>query len=415
MSGIKFSFKLKAAFGSIPATEKIESNHASLMADYLKFNQFRESDEFKNFLTLEKKVQSDAFKKSLEAIKSDTFEKTIQYKQWKEYETLRKSSAVKKYFKHLKSEASQENKQEVLSQEVKKFKELETIVNSDEFKKIKADKEDKERYKKSEQYLELQRYESISKSAEILWFYKTQKANPFTELEKWEMIFSDEFNEKNLDANKWITNYYYGKAILNEPYSLSTDKHFPTDGKNLDIKNSVLSIQTKKESVKGKVWDPKFGFYEKEFQFTSGMISSGDSFRSDRGRFEAKVMLPDSYPIMNSFWLSTGKMLPEINIFSTQANGKIVLANHWGPKVQSSVAKLNGSRFLNKWFIFGLEWTKEKLIWTINGIPVREESNGLPNEPMFIVFNSSIMDDTAINKLPSSFQIDWIRVYKKVK
>lgn len=415
MSGIKFSFKLKAAFGSIPTTEKIESTHANLLADYLKFNQFRDSDEFKNFLALEKKVQSDSFKKALDAIKADTFEKTVQYKQWKEFLALKKNSAVKKYHRALNSSDEQKKLTLAAAPEVKKFKELETIINSDEFKKFKAEKEDKERYKRSEEYLELQRYESISKSAEILWYYKTLKASPFTELEKWQLVFDDEFNDKNLDTSKWITNYYYGKAILNEPYSLSTDKHFPTDGKNIEIKNSVLNILTKKESVKGKVWDPKFGFYEKEFQFTSGMISTGDSFRTDVGRFEAKVLLPDSFPVMNSFWLSTGKMLPEINIFNTQANGKIILANHWGPKVQSSVAKLNGSRFLNKWFIFGLEWTKEKLTWTINGIPVREESNGLPNEPMFIVFNSSIVDESGISKLPSSFQIDWVRVYKKVK
>jgi beta-glucanase (GH16 family) len=488
MSGIKFSFKLKAAFGSIPSTEKIESTHASLMADYLKFNQFRESDEFKNFLTLEKRVQSDTFKKSLEAIKADTFEKSPQYKQWKEFDALSKSSAIKKYNKYLltglpdfiakfentktwtsyqelnqivnssafktaveklkaekkfdgskeasqlsefdtlkknadlqkylhtiKASAYQRFKQTSQSSELKKLNELQLIVQSDEFKKIKAEKEDKERYKKSEEYQGLQRYESIKNSAEVTWYYKTLKSNQFEELEKWNLTFSDEFNEKTWDPSKWITNYYYGKTILNEPYSLSTDKHFPTDGKNLEFKNSVLNILTKKEAVKGKVWDPKFGFYDKEFQYTSGMISSGDSFRQDIGRFEAKVLLPDSYPVMNSFWLSTGKMLPEVNIFNTQANGKIILANHWGPKVQSSVAKLNGSRFLNKWFIFGLDWTKEKLVWTINGVPVREEANGLPNEPMFIVFNSAIMDDANLNKLPSSFQIDWVRVYKKVK
>jgi len=50
MSGIKFSFKLKAAFGSIPSTEKIESEHAKITAEYLKFNEFRESEKLKNYL-----------------------------------------------------------------------------------------------------------------------------------------------------------------------------------------------------------------------------------------------------------------------------------------------------------------------------------------------------------------------------
>lgn len=447
MSGIKFSFKLKAAFGSIPSTEKIESEHAKITAEYLKFNEFRESEKLKNYLALEKKVQSESFKKHLEAIKADTFEKSTQFKQLKEFEALAKSSGIKKYFKYKHSEdflfvekhqnsKNSENsdspeakhlakilqsskykafQQTDRSSELKKYFELDKTIQSDEFKKFKAEKEDKERYKQSPEYHDLQEYETLKNSEEFKWYFKTASSTKFAECEKWELKFADEFDGKSLDHDKWITNYYYGKTILNEPYSLVSDRHFPTDGKNLEFKDSVLSILTKKETVNGKVWDPKVGFYSKDFDYTSGMISTGESFRMEHGRFEAKVWLPESYPVMNSFWLSTGKMLPEINIFNTQANGKIFLANHWGPKVQSSVAKLNGHKFLNKWFIFGLEWTKNTLVWTINGIPVREETNGLPTEPMFITFNSSLMEEATSVKLPSAFKIDWVRVYKRVK
>lgn len=447
MSGIKFSFKLKAAFGSIPSTEKIESEHKKITSEYLKFKAFKESDGLKHYLELEKRVQSESFKKSLEAIKADTFEKSPQYKQLKDFEALAKSSAIKKYFKYIQSDdysfvknykpAATDGKQDSpeakrhqkisqsskylacvqteKSSELKKYFELEQTIKSDEFKKIRAEKEDKERYKQSAEYKSLQEFEGLRNSEEFKWYFKTAGSGKFTEIEKWELLFEDEFDAKNLDTDKWIPSYYYGKTLLNEPYSLVTDKHFPTDGRNIELKDSILNIVTKKETINGKVWDPKVGFYTKSFDYTSGMISTGESFRHEKGRFEAKVWIPDSFPVINSFWLSTGKMLPEINIFSSQANGKILLANHWGPKVQSSVAKLNGHKFMNQWFIFGLDWTQEKLTWTINGVVVREETNGLPKEPMFITFNSSMLEEPGSAKMPVSFKIDWVRVYQKAK
>ena len=104
-----------------------------------------------------------------------------------------------------------------------------------------------------------------------------------------------------VDRKKWILRYFWGDAVLNDTYALADEKHLFTDGKNLEIAQGKLKIITKKEKIQGKAWDPKMGFFPKEFNYTSGLISSGKSFRQQYGLFEAKIRFNRSYPVKPCF------------------------------------------------------------------------------------------------------------------
>ncbi len=472
MAGVKTQFKLLSFFGLVPNTEQIEQQEATLLNEYNWLREMEASEKIQEYYALEKRVTSDVFTKKLEAIKSDTFEKTNEYKQLKEFEALKKSSVIKKYFKYktngipervesiaksksferyqkLESNAGsgasdEEKKQQKdeldalrkdsdvkfylktiasskyktfqstdKSKELKRYFELEEFIASKEFNEVKKEKEDTERYKKTEEYAELEKYNKQKASDDMKKFFDIKDSKKFDEIKQWELTFVDEFEGKKLDADKWINHYFWGKALLNESYSLVSDKHFPTDGKNVEINNSILKIVTKKEKVNGKVWDPRVGFYPKDFDYSSGLISTGSSFRQKFGRFEAKIKLNSNSPVIDAFWMVSDLMLPEIDVVKTDNKGKTVFANHWGPQIKSSVSKLGGTKYQNNYFIFGIEWTENKISWTINRKVVKEATQGIPTDPMYLIFSSGLNEDPQGNMLPSSMEIDWVRCYQK--
>ncbi len=412
MTNLKTSFVLKSFFGRIPTTSKIEADEAALKKEHADFIAFSNSNDLKIIQELEKKVNSDEFKKKLEAIKADTFDKTKEYKKLQEYNGLLKNKLIKKY----NNSGTIEEVEKIKNVDLyKRFDELENLVNSKEFLELKAEKEDKERYKQSEEYKQQQQLSEMMGRDEVKKYFSLVKSNKFDELESWELSFFDDFDSAKLDANKWITNYFWGKALLNDGYSLATDKHYNTAGKNVDINDSICKISTKEEKAEGKTWHPRIGFYPKQYSYTSGLISTGESFRQTYGRFEAKIRIDQATPVTHAFWMVSEKMLPEIDIFKSDAKNKMSLTNHWGDNKKSKLSKYKAGKYINEFYIYSLEWTENKLTWKVNDTIIREETQGVPKESMYLIFSSGLQTDPTAGSLPSTMEIDWVKCYKKVK
>jgi beta-glucanase (GH16 family) len=62
-----------------------------------------------------------------------------------------------------------------------------------------------------------------------------------------------------------------------------------------------------------------------------------------------------------------------------------------------------------------LIWTPEKLIWKINNTPVFEITEGVPQEPMYVLLSSGISKNNEQIQLPCTMEVDWIRVYQEKK
>ncbi|HAN19829.1 MAG: hypothetical protein A2X13_12670 [Bacteroidetes bacterium GWC2_33_15] len=384
-----------------------------------KFGELDGSKEIEEYLELEKEIQSNEFKTSIQEAKNLKFENTEEYKKFQEFKSLKKSSDIKQYYKFQESEKLAIYKELNDSQEISDFEELEKYIQSDEFKERKQYLLIKDKFKLSEEYKQQQEYIALKKSDKIKWFFKLEKSYPFSEIENWELTFDDDFNDKNLDQDKWLTGYYYGKTLLNDNYVQANEKQFFTD-KNLEIKDSILRITTKFEKVKGKAWNPSMGFYPKEFDFTSGLINSGQSFRQKQGLFKAKIKVNHSYPVHHAFWMLGEKITPEIDIFKydKKSKKKLSIASYWGnpsndKEIKKERSSISGPDFSSDYYIYSLEWTPEKLIWKINDIPVFVQTEGLPDEPMYLLLSSGIAVDGVQANLPCTMEVDWIRVYQK--
>jgi hypothetical protein len=349
-------------------------------------------------------VKSSAFlaKKNMKPI---GFKDSEEYKKLLEYNRLKGSPEIKEFYRFMTSKeyANYLNTHE--SKRLERYQELKEYVATRDFREKKNYLLDKKRFEKTEMFKQVQEYDKLKKNENIIWYFKVKYSDKFDILKNRKLTFSDEFTSDKLDTSKWLTNYYWGEKLLKDRYSVESDIHAYTEKDNFELRNSILKINTRPQRVKGKVWTAEKGFTEKEFNYTSGIINSGKSFRQKYGIFSAKIRLGNPQA-RSAFWMLADTITPHIDICRT-AKGK-VWSDLFSDK-SNQFSKSIGARYANDFFIYTLEWTPGSLTWLINNTEICVLTENIPQEPMYLLLSGGT--DKPINGM-TSMEIDWIRVYK---
>ncbi|HCU18681.1 MAG: hypothetical protein A2X05_08950 [Bacteroidetes bacterium GWE2_41_25] len=391
----------------------------------IEFNALKADAEIKGFLKSglkedEKKSKTvlryeelDALMKSADFIakknmKPITFKDTEEYKKLLEYNRVKSSVEIKEFYKFKASKEYANFLNTDGSARLKRYEELKELVAAPEFKEKKEYLLDKKRFEKTEMFREVQEYDKLKKDSDIIWYFKVKDSNKFDILKNRELTFSDEFEGDKLETKTWLTNYYWGEKLLHDRYSVESDLQAYTEKENFEVRNSVLKIITKPQKVSGKIWSADKGFSTKEFNYTSGIVCTGNSFRQKYGTFTAKIKLGDPNA-KNAFWMLADKITPHIDVCRT-AKGKVWF-DYFTPKGGNSKTSI-GSRYAGDFFIFTLQWTSDKLVWKINDTEVYKQTSDIPQEPMYILLSGGL--DKPLNGM-TSMEIDWIRVYQPKK
>lgn len=463
------AYKLRKASDTV----SIEKRRDTLRSDFEEFEAFSKSEELKDYNDLESTVLSEEFKRNRKSIESKSFKKSELFLEEKKLKKLQRSKNFKIYFKLKDSSDISTHELVKDSEDLTRFKELKTIVTSSsfnkkeqadelsEFKRLKSSQKlkdyfkfekskayrifkevdkskglddyysleekikseefqhekafllDKKRYEQTEDFKKYQEHQELSNSDKFKKYFALKQKNSFDELKKWELSFSEEFESGKLDNEKWITKYFWGEELMNKGYSLDSDLHIFTDGKNIDHNTSSVVLQAKKEKQEGLKWNPSLGFIPSEFDYTSAIINTGQSFRQKYGRFEAKIKLTNADQVANSFWMVADKKAPHIDVLRTFNGGKLSVGNFWGNENQPSSKqfKIKGIDFSKGYFIYTLDWTSNELTWKINDIVVKTQTEGIPKDPMFLNFSLGVTKEQT--NLNASLEIDWVRCYKR--
>lgn len=381
------------------------------------FNELHNSDEIEAFEELQKHILSAEFKQERKKTESAKFKDTEEYRKEQEYLRLKKSARFRENFKFKTSKNYQLYLKLDGSEKIDTYEELKSIVESEKFKKVKTYMllSGKKKLEQSEEYRQEQRYKELYATEKIKWYLKVKDSHKFDDIINWKITFEEHFDSPKLDRKKWITKYFYGETILKDSYSLANEKQFFTDGKNLEFNDSILKIVTRREKAEGKAWNPKIGFFPREFDYTSGLINTGGSFRQQYGIFEAKIRFNYNNPVTHAFWMLSDKILPHVDVAKSQK--KLVMSNIWGNiaeknGVRRKISRLGASRFSKDFFIYRLEWAPGKLTWKINGLTMASTTEGVPQEPMYLVLSSSLYKDVNGTVLPASMEVDWVKCYQ---
>ncbi len=410
-----FSFFSGSKF---PDTEKYEQKEKVSKEEFERFIKIEKSETLARYVKLDELIHSGDFENKVKKLKKEKFKDTDAYAEYKKYKVYSRSANVKTYLKYLRKEKIAEAKELEGTSEIQTYIKLKTYVESDAFFKIKEEITDSKRFEKSKEFHLLEEYKALSTSEDINWYLKKKKKNIFDTASHWKLTFEDEFDSTKLDSKKWITGYYWGKALMNENYVQANEVQF-FKSENIELRDSCAHLVTKKEICKGKIWDPKFGFTPRDFEYSSGLISTGQSFRQLYGRFEAKIKYNQSTPVFHNFWLLAEKIAPQVNIMKSQSdnNKNIEVGNFWSTRddIQQNVENIKLPKSSDNFLIYSLDWTKEKLEWKINGVTVYTQTQNVPQEQMYISLSSHLTEKPEDDEtLPISMDIDWVRCYQKI-
>ncbi len=260
--------------------------------------------------------------------------------------------------------------------------------------------------------------------------------------ERFELVWSDEFDGNSLDMTKW--NYNWWETQRKGGY-WHEDMVSVVNG-NLIITTAYMS-------------DPLPNYYEDYFAerddykpykegWYTGCITGINKVEHLYGYFECRAILPKSTGMWSAFWMmgdgvvnvdGSGKDGTEVDIFESMyykdvwwgAGDRIVSGIVYDGYGEASQGDSIGSWFANnpyeEYNTYGLEWTPEEYIFYINGVETgRLSTGGVSQVPEYLLLSCEVAGDNGIahadrhgtGKISmetgdtAEFIVDYVRVYK---
>ena len=259
----------------------------------------------------------------------------------------------------------------------------------------------------------------------------TEQGDISTLSENWELLWSDEFNDEELDLTKW-NKLNWKPGWVNNELQAYTDRDT-----NIFLENGHLVLQGNIEP----------GYSGTDYvgnnyvaDYTSGRVNTDDKFSTTYGRFDIKAKLPAGKGSWPAIW-----MLGEsISSIGWPQCGEIDIMEHVGYDlglVHGSIhtqdynhmygTQKSGSKYVDDvtdaFHVYSLEWSPFYLRYLIDNEPfffVYNDSNGdfgkWPfNDPHYLILNLAIGGDwggvqgVSASAFPMKMYIDYVRVYKK--
>ncbi len=410
---MSLSFRLRYALGLIPNAHKLDSAWSDLLKMRDDLHQIEPSKELARYLALKEQVKSIEFQSNKRKVQSLKFKGSALHAAAQEYTKLGTKKAVLAYLKYKQSPDYDPSNPIASGVDVTRYVELEKVVQAPEFIQEVEFLKNKNRYSTTPESLLETELVQLEQHDLIKRYIAIQKHPQLSFFDEWEIILNENFSEAKLAASLWEPENYWGSRIAGFSFSQSSELQAFNGLENIQIKDNVLSIVTKVEKSKGKIWDSSLGLITKEFGYTSGILNTGHGFKFKEGVVEAKVRFRADAALTSAFSLTGNKPFPQIDIFRSGSNrvglGVIDHPKNGGVKKLVQIKGLNFSEF----HIFSLEILGDLLVWKINNHEVHRDSISHNSGDLFLNFIGSLHKPLSHSDLPHHFEIEWVRCLRR--
>jgi beta-glucanase (GH16 family) len=223
----------------------------------------------------------------------------------------------------------------------------------------------------------------------------------------WVLTFDDEFNAPDIDFTRWTPHDPTGHERHRELQAYLPD--------NVRFSGGAAHLVARREKA---TYDGHLRI------FTSGTMTSLGLFAQTYGRFEIRCRFPQEPGLAANFSLDpvpTGE-LPSIEVVTLIGGDPATarFANRWGDEMTER--SYDGAYAIGKapedFHTFAIEWDAQKVVWLIDGRERFRSIEGIPHQPMYLSLSLAVGGDVAQRPteettLPASFDIDYVRVYKR--
>lgn len=261
---------------------------------------------------------------------------------------------------------------------------------------------------------------------------------------RFNLVWSDEFNGNSLDRTKWAYNWW---EVERKGGFWHEDMVRVKDG------NLIISTEYKSEPLENRYYDQWQGVIDfKEYRpgYYTGCIETRGLFEFSYGYYEVRCILPAATGMWSAFWMmnegvfqvdNSGKDGTEVDIFES-----MYYKDHWwraGDCVISgiyydgygenskgdSIGKFYADNPYQKYNTYGLEWTPDEYIFYINGVESgRISTGGVSENPEYLILSCEVAGKNGIadsdrhgtgkishtpeENWPAEFIVDYVRVYE---
>ncbi len=377
------------------------------------YHETADSYHLKRLEELKTTVESNEFKDRVRWLRDlKKFEKSDAYKKEQRFRTLKADDDVRFYLNFEKSALLKNYYDSKDSLELKRYQDLKEEVSSEAFHHRREYLEDSKKWEKTDSYAKEQRFLEMKQLPRFINYFKYKDSPDFDFFKRWELRFKDDFSSPLPDPLKWKFIYPMAEMVPGQNYAMPGDLHILTDGYNVKT-GTKLIIETRKEKRRGLIWQLPAGFVPAEFDYTSGMISSIENFWQGDGILEAKVKFNPVKEVVSTLYLQSENEQARIHLLEMGARNRMGISAP-GPrgKIKMEGLDITGLK-RNCWHLFSLNKSGGYLIWKINDTELLRLPAAPGHTAMRLTALNLVVNEIPGNKLPVTFEIDWIRYYRK--
>jgi beta-glucanase (GH16 family) len=242
---------------------------------------------------------------------------------------------------------------------------------------------------------------------------------------KLHISFDDEFNSlslRNGTSGTWSTSYWWAQpngATLASNGELEwyiNANYAPTAAvKPWSVNNGILSLTAAPAAASIQ---PLINNY----QYTSGMLTTHDSFVQTYGVYEIRAQVPAGQGLWPDFWLlpENGSWPPELDVMEINgANPKVLITGVHSNSTGQQVTVGTNTPIPDAsagFHTYTVDWEPSTITWYFDGNEVFQTATPADmNQPMYMVVDLAVGgpygNPTSSTQFPANLQIDYIRAY----
>lgn len=239
---------------------------------------------------------------------------------------------------------------------------------------------------------------------------------------QWRQTFGDEFSARELDESKWDTSMFGNPDEHNHNASYAS---YALEENVILNERGQLNLAAEKETVVTP---------EGTFDYTQAFIETYSTFRQTYGFFVICAKYPEGRGLWPAFWMTgVDAWPPEFDIAEWFGGGRpdvttdepvMMQAHAVGPDwtdVTWYSDPVAGTAPSDGWHTYGLEWSTDKVVYYIDGVPTFEVTGQekIPQSEMYMILNTGVAcceagggPPDASTVFPNYLEVDYVRAYQ---